>query len=673
MSMNVDVGLETEGFAITSLNGSNPMNKVLIRDTQAKNSSTHLDKKVNAKPLENGDLIVHYLEKIGVEYVFGIPGGAIEPLYNAMARSEVRGGLRAIVSRHETGAAFMADGYTRESGKLGVCCGTTGPGSTNLITGVASAYENEIPQLVITAQTALSTFGKGALQESSCTSLNTLGMFHHCTRYNSLVSHPAQLETKLIAAIMAALRSPCGPAHLSIPVDILNAPSDMKDYALDVNAMMAAEATFNSANVSQLLEEICNAKNIVIVMGAGCSGVAHAVVDLATLLGARIVTSIDGKGLVSSYHPLFRGVFGFAGHASAMETLRDPKVDLVLAVGTNFCELSTGGWDEESLLNDRLIHIDSVATHFIRSPMARLQVIGCIEEICTYLVKKLYRHKTKNHLKEFPAVPGAELVKDNVIQQSLVPSCILDEAEKYHDDSTPIKPQRLMKELGQLFPPTTHFLADAGNSYVWATHYLHPIDRRLGNRRSPKRADFLDAGRRKKRQPRVDSSSYRAGIEFASMGWAIGTAIGTAMANKDCPVVCITGDGSMLMSGQEITVAHAEGLPIIFVILNDSALGMVKHGQRLANAEKIGFQLPEVDFCLFARSMGINSHTIRSPADLINLDINELIKLNGPTLLDVYIDPEEVPPMGMRVKALAAARKMNERRKNIEQNLARNT
>ena len=110
MSMNVDVGLETEGFAITSLNGSNPMNKVLIRDTQAKNSSTHLDKKVNAKPLENGDLIVHYLEKIGVEYVFGIPGGAIEPLYNAMARSEVRGGLRAIVSRHETGAAFMADG-----------------------------------------------------------------------------------------------------------------------------------------------------------------------------------------------------------------------------------------------------------------------------------------------------------------------------------------------------------------------------------------------------------------------------------------------------------------------------------------------------------------------------------------------------------------------------------
>ncbi len=651
------------------------MSKTSIGTVQVQSEIKQSDRQIDNKPMENGDLIIHYLEKLGVEYVFGIPGGAIEPLYNAMARSEARGSVRAIVSRHEAGAAFMADGYTRESGKLGVCCGTTGPGSTNLITGVASAYENEIPQLVITAQTALSTFGKGALQESSCTSLNTLGMFHHCTRYNSLVSHSAQLENKLVAAIMAALRTPCGPAHLSIPVDILNAPAEIKDYSLDVDTIMGSEISFNPASVSQLLEEIWNAQDIVIVMGSGCSGVAHAVIDLATLLGARIVTPIDGKGLVSSYHPLFRGVFGFAGHDSAVETLRDPKVDLVLAVGTNFCELSTGGWDEESLLNERLVHIDSVAAHFIRSPMARLQVIGSIEAICTYLVKNLFRYKIKSEQNpdSFNSKSQVRRVDNNVIQHNMVPSCTLDEPDKYNDDNTPIKPQRLMKELGQLFPPSTHFLADAGNSYVWATHYLHPVDRRMTNRRSPKRADFLDAGRRKKRQPRVDSSSYRAGIEFASMGWAIGAAVGTAIANRNCPVVCITGDGSMLMSGQEITVAQAEGLSIIYVVLNDSALGMVKHGQRLANAEKIGYRLPDVDFRLFAESMGINAYTIKSPDDLLKLNINELCNLNGPTLLDVYVDPEEVPPMGMRVKALAAARRMNERRKNIEQNLERNT
>ena len=135
------------------------------------------------------DQLVEHLEQIGVEYIFGVPGGAIEPLYNAMARSQRKGGLRPIVARHEAGAAFMADGYARETGKLGVCCSTTGPGATNLITGVASAYVDNIPLLVITAQTALHLFGKQTLQESSCTAVNTVAMFQHCTHFSSLVSH----------------------------------------------------------------------------------------------------------------------------------------------------------------------------------------------------------------------------------------------------------------------------------------------------------------------------------------------------------------------------------------------------------------------------------------------------------------------------------------------------
>ena len=139
-------------------------------------------------PHEYGDLLLSYLEQLGVEYVFGIPGGAIEPFYNALARSERRGGPRSICARHEAGAAFMADGYWRNSGKLGVCCATTGPGATNLITGVASAYENNVPMLVITAQTALSGFGTSAFQKSSCTGINTVELFNHCCRYSTLVS-----------------------------------------------------------------------------------------------------------------------------------------------------------------------------------------------------------------------------------------------------------------------------------------------------------------------------------------------------------------------------------------------------------------------------------------------------------------------------------------------------
>ena len=137
------------------------------------------------------------------------------------------------------------------------------------------------------------------------------------------------------------------------------------------------------------------------------------------------------------------------------------------------------------------------------------------------------------------------------------------------------------------------------------------------------------------------------------MGWAIGGAVGTAVANPDAPVVCITGDGSLLMNGQEISVAVAEKLTIIFVVLNDGALGMVKHGQRLAKAEQIGCELPPTDFAALGRALGAEAFTIRSPEDIAKLDIEAMCTRNGPTMLDVLIDPEEVPPMNVRMRVLA--------------------
>lgn len=185
-----------------------------------------------------GDLITHMLEQIDVEYIYGIPGGAIEPLYDAMARSERRGGLRTVVSRHETGSVFMANGYAQQTGKLGVCCATTGPGATNLITGLADAYENHVPVLAITAQTALPTFGRGAFQESSCTGIDTVGMFQYCTRYNSLVSHVDQLPHKLVSAIMTAYQNPMGPVHLSIPRDVLAQPAQLPSKNFDLAKLL---------------------------------------------------------------------------------------------------------------------------------------------------------------------------------------------------------------------------------------------------------------------------------------------------------------------------------------------------------------------------------------------------------------------------------------------------
>ncbi len=595
---------------------------------------------------ENSDLILEHLEQLGIDYLFGVPGGAIGPLYNALARSAAKGSIRPIVARHETGASFMADGYTRESGKLGVCCGTTGPGATNLITGVASAYENEIPQLVITAQTALCTFGKGAFQESSCSSVNTLGMFQQCTRYNSLISHSAQLEQKLVAAIMTAFRRPRGPVHLSIPIDVLAAPADAASFSINKDMLDdASYPHFPCANVlDELITQIRKAKKIVFVVGAGCSGVTHTVLRLAKLLRAQIVTSIDGKGLVSAYHARFRGVFGFAGHASARDALRDPEVDLVLALGTNLCELASGGWDQQSLLNTRLVHIDSVESHLMRSTMGRLQVFGAIDEICHYLINHLPSRNWRGN--------------KNSLSNTKTPNCTLQEPQKCTDNSTPLKPQWLMTVLGERFPLSTRFLADIGNSFVWATHYLHPKDRRGDPEGSD--APVVDFDRKRSARGKLDTAIYRAGIEFASMGWAIGSAVGTALANRQHPVVCITGDGSFLMNGQEITIALSEELTIIYVILNDSSLGMVKHGQRLTNNPSIGCDLPKVDFALFARAMGVNAYTVRSADDFNALNIKEICTYKGPTLLDVHIDPDEMPPMGLRIEQLNVATTPND-------------
>jgi acetolactate synthase-1/2/3 large subunit len=206
-----------------------------------------------------------------------------------------------------------------------------------------------------------------------------------------------------------------------------------------------------------------------------------------------------------------------------------------------------------------------------------------------------------------------------------------------------------MCELGKLLPPGTRFLADTGNSTAWSVHYLYPaVDRRIGERRLDGATRKVFPGRR-----RSDGGWLRVTMNFAPMGWAIGGAVGTAIGNPSQPVVCITGDGSLLMNGQEISVAVAEQLCVIFVVLNDESLGMVKHGQRLAGAEQVGCLLPPTDFAALARSMGATGHTIRSPQDLLDLDMDAIVARKGPTLLDVLIDPEEVPPMSVRMRVLA--------------------
>ncbi len=626
---------------------------------------------IPAQTLEVADLLVAYLEQIGVEYVFGIPGGAIEPLFNAMARSQKRGGLRPIVARHEAGAAFMADGYARETGRLGVCCATSGPGSTNLITGVACAHDNNVPLLAISGLPALPSFGRGALQESSCTGVNAFAMFHHCTRYNAMVSHPSQFERKLTNALMTAHQAPGGPAHLAIPLDILRGaiPSAIPSYNLA--ALFKQEPILiDERAIQRLRDELRQSPRVVFVIGASCIDAIEAILELVDLTKALFITTPDAKGYINPRHPAYCGVFGFGGHDNAAELLSSAP-DIVLAFGTGFSEFVSGGWCD-SLLNNRLVHIDNSEDNLMRSPMAMLHVRGHIRSVCERLIELLkadahfdtkrldntYRHQANGHNK--CATPDDETCHARFPHPNPLPQAgegaseslrkfhvnvTFQSPESYNSEATPIKPQRLMKVLSERCPPNTRFLADSGNSMVWTVHYLQPLNRRI--ERPPQNVDGQMPEQRS-----GTANWLRVMMDFCPMGWAIGAAVGIARGNPLCPVVCITGDGAFLMSGQEITVAAMEHLTVVFVILNDSALGMVKHGQRLAHAEPIGYELPQVDYCKLAQAMGIPGHVIHSPQELDALDFDAILQRKGPTLLDVRIDSEEVPPMVLRMKTL---------------------
>jgi len=595
------------------------------------------------------DLLIRYLEEMGVEYIFGIPGGAIEPLYNALAKSERRGGIRAITARHETGAVFMADAYARNTGKLGVCCSTTGPGATNMITGIASSYENNTPLLVITPQASQDKLGKKAMQESGDTGVNIAGMLEFCTRYNSYVTHIEQFEQKLVSAIMSAFSTPCGPAHLSIPADILKGSISINTTSeVNIKNLLRRPNFKDEHAINQLNMELNKSKKTVFVVGAGAKDCSSLILQCINTMDATFVATPDGKSFVNPYHPSYRGVIGFAGHKSANKVLEDPSVDSVLVIGSALGEFTSNAWDQKTLLNNKLIHIDDNEDNFTRSSVAKLHVGGHIPTILEAILDNKNKQDTENE--NSGLIQNKSIIDKTMFfsylqkgNQKAVPF-EYDEPDKVNTVTSPLKPQFLMAQLTKLFPPNTRYLADTGNNLAWAIHYLNPNDRRLQQRRGTSRSNN---DRRNN-----DAGLLQICAEFCSMGWSVGSAIGTALAHPNDPVVCIVGDGSFLMSGNEITVAQQENLNVIFLIMNDQHLGMVKHGQLLNKSADIANELPSISYALMASSMGIMSHTIESADDLINLDINHMCRRKGPVLLDVRIDPLEVPPIATRLEGM---------------------
>jgi len=573
----------------------------------------------NEPSYQYGDLLIHYLEKEGVEYVFGIPGGALEPVYNALARSEAREGIQSILTKHEQGAAFMADGYSRVSGRLGVCCATTGPGASNLFSGITTSYADSIPVLALTAQIPIRNFGKNAFQDSSHEGVDMVEVFKKSTRYSGLVLSSRVADDMFRKAIRVAMSGKRGPVHISLPSDVMAELVDEQTLSHSMTSCYVQPNYFDRNAVKEAVKLLSQARKPAMLIGSGViwSGAAEKIKGLAEILTIPTATTPKAKGTFPENHDLALGCFGFGGSPRADAYLLEQGVDVLLAVGTSFNEWATHGWSDKLGEGRTIIQIDIDPYQFGRHYESVVALTGDTGAVVNEMLHELRRvHRVTDIEQDIRSKRFAGF-------RSKYPLSI--PYSHHPNDNGLVKPQQLMEDIRKAVPDDTIFFVDIGNNLAWALHYL----------------------------PVIRPGTFFAALGFSCMGYGVVGSIGGKLAAKDRPVIAIVGDGGFLMNGMELATAVNYNIAVIWIVLNDSGLGMVRHGQQMSeNAMETSHAFTQVNFTSLAESLGAVGVRIDQPGQLDQKLMKELIDLNKPVVIDVLIDPDEVPPIGSRLSAL---------------------
>jgi len=551
-------------------------------------------------------LLLKYLEAEKVEYIFGIPGGPLMPLYEAMFDS---GRVRHILAKHEEGAAFMADGYARVRGGLGVCCATTGPGATNALTGVACAYMDSVPILLLTAQVALNAFGKGAAQESSFYGVDVVELYKPVTKASLMLLSGEKMSETARFVLRTALSGRPGPVHLSLPADLVkkNVPLDL----VPPSRYRASLENFDRGAVKEACRLLAAAKRPAILCGHGVymSRAWPELKRLAERLGAPVATTPKGKGLFPEDHLLSLGVFGFAGSPQADAVMLSGDTDVLLTVGTSLGELRP---------TQALIQIDVDPREIGKNYPAELGVVG---DAKTVLNEMLFQLDRDQRWKEGDASAArAERVK---AIKAAHPRTV--RSEGFDDLSTPLKPQRLMRELREAAPANAIYFVDIGNVMAWALHFF----------------------------PVYEPGTFHINLGLASMGHAVAAAIGGKLAAPDRPVIALVGDAAFAMNGMEVHAAVEFNVPVIWIVMNNGGHGMVCHGERLQFKGKFQtgkFRVP-LDIAALAEAMGALGLKVEKPGELAGA-LATALRSGRPTVIDVRTDPDEMPPLAMRIETL---------------------
>ena len=549
-----------------------------------------MEKIILDSPKSGSDLVLETLRDLGIDTIFGYPGGAVLPLYDAIYNFK---GIRHILGRHEQGCLHEAEGYAKSTGKLGVAVVTSGPGATNAITGIADAMSDSVPLLVFTGQVARAGIGKDAFQEA-----DIVGITMPITKYNYQVRETADIPRIITEAVHIATTGRPGPVVIDLPKDVSALETDFI-YSPEID-LPSYQPTLepNDMQIKKILKQLSKAKKPVLLAGGGIS-YAEAAAELnefAERYQIPVVTSLLGQGTIATSHPLFLGMGGM--HGSFAANIAMTEADFMISIGCRFDDRLTGN-PKTFAKNAKVAHIDIDPAEIGKIIAVDIPVVGDAKKaLQELLAEPIVRNNTEKWIEK--------VTKDK------------NRVRSYDKKERVVQRQAVIERVGELTNGDAIVVTDVGQHQMWtAQYYPYQNERQL-----------------------VTSGG------LGTMGFGVPAAIGAKIANPDKEVVLFVGDGGFQMTNQELAILNIYKIPIKVIMLNNHSLGMVRQWQEAfydgRTSESVFDSLP--DFQLMAQAYGIKNYKFDNP-ETLEKDL-EVIMEDEPMFIEVDISRKEhVLPM----------------------------